>query len=151
MVPSLRNLVYLFANIDQTINNLYYDLPTIPLLAIVCRNCPKSKEATYYGFFVSVSNFFCSLANFTGYMFLDMMDVTETDYSNVNSVNFLCMIWGLMCFSLLKHVEFPTRIPLKPPAKEKTVMPPNQAEVSKEEEEIYQYSEALSEGVMEEE
>lgn len=107
MVPELTNLVFFFANIDQTINNLFYDLPTIPLLSIVVRNCPKSKEATYYGFFVSVSNFFCSLANFTGYMFLDMMDVTETDYTNVNSVNFLCLIWGVMCLSLLKHVEFP--------------------------------------------
>jgi len=107
MVPALRNLVYLMANLDQTINTLFYDLPTIPLLAIVCWNCPKSKEATYYGFFVSVSNFFCSLANFTGYMFLDMMDVTESNYTNVNSVNFLCLIWGLMCLSLLKHVDFP--------------------------------------------
>lgn len=113
MVPDLKNLVFFFANIDQTINNLFYDLPTIPLLSIVVRNCPKNKEATYYGFFVSVSNFFCSLANFTGYMFLDMMDVTETNYSNVNSVNFLCLIWGVMCWSLLKHVEFPKNVPLK--------------------------------------
>lgn len=104
MVPDLYSLAFIFATVDQSINNLFYDLPSIPLLAIVCRNCPKSKEATYYGFFVSFSNFFCSLANFTGYMFLNMMDVTETDYTNVNSVNFLCMIWGIMCWSLLKHV-----------------------------------------------
>lgn len=54
MIPALKNLVYLMANIDQTLNNLFYDLPTIPLLAIVCRYCPKNKEATYYGFFASI-------------------------------------------------------------------------------------------------
>lgn len=42
MIPALKNLVYLMANIDQTLNNLFYDLPTIPLLAIVCRHCPKN-------------------------------------------------------------------------------------------------------------
>ena len=117
-------------------------------MAIVCRNCPKNKEATYYGFFVSVSNFFCSLANFTGYMFLDMMDVTDTDYSNVNSVNFLCLIWGVMCLSLLKHVDFPKSVPLKIPQKEKNVVAKD-VELSDHEEEKH-YSEALSEGIHEE-
>lgn len=137
MVPSFKNLVYFLANIDQTINGLFYDLPTIPLLAIVCRHCPKNKEATYYGFFVSLSNFFCSLANFTGYLFLDMMDVTQTDYNNVNSVNFLCLIWGLMCFSLLKHVKFPKPMPLKPGPKEKVIKKEDVELSDNEQEEIY--------------
>ena len=47
------------------------------------------------------------------------MDVSETDYTNVNSVNFLCLIWGVMCWSLLKHVEFPKNVPLNSTKKEK--------------------------------
>jgi hypothetical protein len=66
---------------DQTINNLFYDLPSIPLLAIVTTICPDGKEATYYAFFVSISNFFCSLANFTGYMYLRILNVTSEDYT----------------------------------------------------------------------
>lgn len=66
---------------DQTINNLFYDLPAIPLLAIVSSICPDGKEATYYAFFVSISNFFCSLANFTGYIYLRILNVTSEDYT----------------------------------------------------------------------
>lgn len=66
---------------DQTINNLFYDLPSVPLLAIVNNVSPDHKEATYYAFFVSISNFFCSLANFTGYMYLKILDVTSEDYT----------------------------------------------------------------------
>lgn len=103
----------MLATLDQSINNLFYDLPTLPLLSIVCRSCPKNKEATYYGFFVSLTNFFSSLSNFTGYFFLSMMNVTENDFSNVNSVNFLCLIWSFMCLALLKHTKFPEEKPIK--------------------------------------
>ena len=36
ITPNLYSLAFLFATIDQSINNLFYDLPSIPLLAIVC-------------------------------------------------------------------------------------------------------------------
>jgi hypothetical protein len=97
-------MAFLFAVLDQSVNNLFYDLPSIPLLAIVCRKCPSSKEATYYGFFVSVSNFFCSMANFTGFFYLNTMDVSETEFSNVTSVNFLCLIWAFACLHLVRLI-----------------------------------------------
>ena len=113
LTPALYSLAFLFATIDQSINNLFYDLPSIPLLAIVCRNCPKSKEATYYGFFVSVSNFFCSFANFTGYLFLNLMDVTESNFTNIQSVNMLCLVWAFMCWDFTSYLHFPETIKLK--------------------------------------
>ena len=81
MLPIFFPQGYLIAIGDQSINNLFYDLPSIPLLAIVCNICPDGKEATYYAFFVSISNFFCSLANFTGYLYLRVMNVTSEDYT----------------------------------------------------------------------
>lgn len=81
MLPVFYPSGYAIAIGDQTINNLFYDLPSIPLLAIICDICPEGKEATYYAFFVSLSNFFCSLANFTGYMYLKALDVTSEDYT----------------------------------------------------------------------
>ena len=36
LTPSLYSLGFLFATFDQSVNNLFYDLPSIPLLAIVC-------------------------------------------------------------------------------------------------------------------
>lgn len=86
MLPVFYPSGYAIAIGDQTINNLFYDLPSIPLLAIICDICPEGKEATYYAFFVSLSNFFCSLANFTGYMYLKALDVTSEDYT------YLCVI-----------------------------------------------------------
>lgn len=113
MTPELFSLSFLFAVIDQSINNLFYDLPAIPLLAIVCRNCPDNKEATYYAFFVSLSNFFCSLANFTGYVVLDIMGVTATDYTNVTAVNMLCLIWSFLCWNLAYYVQYPDTMKIK--------------------------------------
>lgn len=46
-----------------------------------------------------------------------MMDVKYDDFSTLNSVNFLCLIWAVMCLSLLKHVQFPK--PIKNIPKEK--------------------------------
>ena len=80
MMPVFYPEGYLIAIGDQTINNLFYDLPGIPLLSIICNICPEGKEATYYAFFVSISNFFCSLANFSGYMYLKILDVNSKDY-----------------------------------------------------------------------
>lgn len=113
MTPELFSLSFLFAVIDQSINNLFYDLPAIPLLAIVCRNCPDNKEATYYAFFVSLSNFFCSLANFTGYVVLDLMDITATNYTNVTAVNVLCLIWSFLCWNLSYYVQYPDTMKIK--------------------------------------
>lgn len=107
IVPSLKSLAYLFAVIDQTVNNLFYDLPMIPLLAIVCRICPRLQEATYYAFFVSVSNFFCSLANFTGFLYLDLMDVTTTNFSNIQVVNMLGLLWAAMMWHMSLYIKFP--------------------------------------------
>ena len=73
----------------------------------MCRKCPSNKEATYYGFFVSVSNFFCSMANFTGFFYLNTMDVSETEFSNVASVNFLCLVWAFACLHLVRLIQFP--------------------------------------------
>lgn len=113
IVPELYSLAFLFAVFDQSINNLFYDLPSIPLLAIVCRSCPESKEATYYAFFVSVSNFFCSFANFTGYIFLDLIGVTATDFTNIQAVNMLGLIWSFLCWNLNYYMHFPSQIKLK--------------------------------------
>ena len=115
MTPELFSLSFLFAVIDQSINNLFYDLPAIPLLAIVCRNCPDNKEATYYAFFVSLSNFFCSLANFTGYVVLDLMGVTATNYTNVTAVNMLCLIWSILCWNLTYYIQYPDTMKIKGP------------------------------------
>lgn len=108
IVDSLRSLAYMFAVVDQTINNLFYDLPMIPLLAIVCRTCPSLQEATYYAFFVSVSNFFCSLANFTGFMYLDLMDVTTTNFHNIQVVNMLGLLWAVMMWHMTFYLTFPS-------------------------------------------
>jgi predicted MFS family arabinose efflux permease len=107
MVPDLYSIAFLISLVDQSINNLFYDLPSIPLLSIICKSCPESKEATFYAFFVSVTNFFCSLANLTGYLFLDLMDVTAQDYSNVNPVNLLCGIWAVMLWNFTYYLRFP--------------------------------------------
>lgn len=107
IIPDLKSLAYIFAVVDQTINNLFYDLPMIPLLAIVCRICPKLQEATYYAFFVSVSNFFCSLANFTGFLYLGMMDVTTENFSNIQVVNMLGLLWAFMMWHLSLYLTFP--------------------------------------------
>ena len=89
----------------------------MPILSIACKNSPKGKEATYYAFFVSISNFFCSMANFTGYFFLNMMDVTESSFVNVNSVNILCFVWIIMVWMLSKHIILPEDFNLKVPTK----------------------------------
>ena len=107
MIPDLFSIAFTLAIVDQSINNLFYDLPSIPLLAIICKSCPESKEATFYAFFVSVTNFFCSLANLTGYLFLDLMDVTAVNYTNVNPVNILCGIWAIMMWNFVYHIRFP--------------------------------------------
>lgn len=88
-------------------------MPSIPLLAIICKSCPESKEATFYAVFVSIANFFCSLANLTGFLFLDLMDVTATSYKNVNAVNVLCTIWAIMLFNFLFHIKFPDQQKVK--------------------------------------
>ena len=80
MMPLFYPTAFAIAIGDQTINNLFYDLPSIPLLAIVSNICPDGKEATYYAFFVSICNFCCSLSNFTGFMYLKILDVTSEDY-----------------------------------------------------------------------
>lgn len=107
IVPELKSLAYIFAVVDQTINNLFYDLPMIPLLAIVCRICPKLQEATYYAFFVSVSNFFCSLANFTGFLYLNLMDVRTDSFQNIQVVNMLGLLWAFMMWHLSMYLTFP--------------------------------------------
>lgn len=81
MLPAFYPEGMIIAVGDQIINNLFYDLPSIPLLAIVSSICPIGKEATYYAFFVSISNFFCSFANFTGYLYLRILNVTSEDYT----------------------------------------------------------------------
>lgn len=108
MLPALRGLVYVLAVADQTINNLFYDLPMIPLLAIVCRTCPDLQEATYYAFFVSVSNFFCSMANFNGYVFLGLFDVSSKNFANMQAVNVLAFVWTAMAWHLLRYVKIPS-------------------------------------------
>lgn len=107
LLPKLREWAYGLAVVDQTVNNLFYDLPMIPLLAIVCRTCPEFQEATYYAFFVSLSNFFCSLANFTGYLFLDLMAVSTADFSNMHTVNALCLLWTIMIWHFGLMIKFP--------------------------------------------
>lgn len=107
MMPELSPIAFIFSLLDQSVNNLFYDLPSIPLLAIVCKYCPRSKEATFYAFFVSITNYFCSLANLTGFLFLDLMDVTATSYINVNPVNILCGIWAIMLWNMAYHFKFP--------------------------------------------
>lgn len=141
MTPELYSLAFLFAIVDQSINNLFYDLPSIPLLAIVCRNCPNSKEATYYAFFVSLSNFFCSLANFTGYIVLDLMGVTAANYTNVTAVNVVCLIWSFLCWNLSYYVMYPDTMKIKGPREtarkaEKVYVEP--------ESEVFDYSEPIS-------
>lgn len=42
MIPIFYSIAFLLSICDQSINNLFYDLPTIPLLSVVCKNCPKS-------------------------------------------------------------------------------------------------------------
>jgi hypothetical protein len=81
MLPPFYFLGMPIAVGDQIVNNLFYDLPSIPLLAIVSSICPVGQEATYYAFFVSISNFFCSFANFTGYLYLRILNVTSEDYT----------------------------------------------------------------------
>jgi hypothetical protein len=118
MLPDLVPLAFTMSLLDQSVNNLFYDLPSIPLLAIVCKYCPRSKEATFYAFFVSITNYFCSLANLTGFLFLDLMDVTETNYTNVIPVNILCGIWAVMLWNIAYHLKFPderTQRELEPP------------------------------------
>lgn len=107
IIPSLSSLAYIFAVIDQTINNLFYDLPMIPLLAIVCRICPRLQEATYYAFFVSVSNFFCSLANFTGFLYLNLMDVSTKNFGNIQVVNMLGLLWAVAMWHMSYYLSFP--------------------------------------------
>ncbi len=151
LTPSLYSLAFLFATIDQSINNLFYDLPSIPLLALVCRNCPDNKEATYYGFFVSVSNFFCSFANFTGYFFLNTMDVSETCFTNVQSVNMLCLIWAFMCWNLTKYLHFPDNIKVKIKTKDVKTKEYKLEQIKKENrmptDEDIDYSDPPSEGI----
>ena len=107
IVPQLYSLAFFFAVIDQSINNLFYDLPNIPLLTFVVRKVPKQKEAIFYGFFVSLSNFCCSFSNFSGFVFLGLMDVTATDFTNLQWVNMLSLLWALCMWNFVPLVQFP--------------------------------------------
>ena len=89
-----------------------------------------------------MTNFFCSLANLTGYLFLDLMDVTAVNYENVNPVNVLCGIWAVMMWNFTYYLRFPDaslikrrkvrRIEQQPPA-------PRRVQTA-------EYSEPVSEG-----
>lgn len=144
MFKDLYPIAFILALLDQSVNNLFYDLPSIPLLAIVCKYCPQSKEATFYAFFVSITNYFCSLANLTGFLFLDLMNVTEIDYTNVIPVNVLCGIWAIMLWNLLYHFKFPDQI--KPAQLEARVSKDKKSEILQKPIARDEYSEAISLG-----
>jgi MFS family permease len=143
MVPDLFSIAFLISLVDQSINNLFYDLPSIPLLAIICKSCPESKEATFYAFFVSVTNFFCSLANLTGFLFLDLMDVTAENYSNVNPVNLLCGIWAVMMWNFTYYLRFPDASIIK---RKNVVKGSRNAQLTVKRQQTAEYSEPISDG-----
>ena len=109
MINKFKKSAFSLALVDQSINNLFYDLPSIPLLSIICKAAPKSREATFYAVFVSIVNFCCSLANLTGYLFLDLMNISAKNYMNVNIVNYQCALWAFMLLRLIPNISFPDR------------------------------------------
>lgn len=74
-----------------------------------------------------------------------MMDVTDTDYDNVQAVNFLCVIWAIMCWSVMKHLHFPDDIKLKP-----IQINPKKISIVKVEDSEKEYSDPISEGIEDE-
>jgi hypothetical protein len=74
---------YFFAVIDNSISQMVGRLQWLPLLVLCSKLCPPGIEGTFYALLMSLQNAGLLMSSWWGGLLLQMLNVTQTEFSNL--------------------------------------------------------------------